>query len=158
MIGEFYDAVASLKNREEVRLFFKDLLMPDEIANLMRRIEVAALLAGGCSYRQIEELLGVGKGKVNNVQKCLARSGEGYRLVIKRLLENRKRRLKNQKDRERAGLSLFERLKQKYRWHFLLFNIMDEILISPEEKNSLEKRALLASPSINLLRIRKRQE
>lgn len=147
MVGEFYDTIASLKNRKEVRLFFKDLLMPDEIATLMRRVEVAALLMGGCSYRQIEELLGVGKGKITNVQRHLKRGGNGYKLVIKRLLEKRKSKLKSQRKKEKALGSLFERLKQKYPWHFLLFNILDEISISEKEKKSLEESALRATPS-----------
>jgi TrpR-related protein YerC/YecD len=149
MIGEFYDTIASLKNREEVRLFFKDLFTPDEIATMMRKIEVAALLMGGCSYRQIEELLGVGKGKINNVQKRLSMGGEGYRLAIKRLLNKRKEKLKAQKNRVQTGPSLFGRLKQKYPLHFLFFNILDEISISPEEKKFLEKEVLLATPSRN---------
>ena len=57
MIGEFYDMIGSLKNRAEVRLFLKDLLMPDEIATLMRRIEVAVLLNAGFTYAQIRRSL-----------------------------------------------------------------------------------------------------
>jgi TrpR-related protein YerC/YecD len=63
MIVEFYDVIASLKNREEIRLFFKDLLTPDEIATLMRRIEVATLLIAGYTYDQISNILGVGREK-----------------------------------------------------------------------------------------------
>ena len=44
MIGEFYDTIARLKDRNEVRLFFKSLLSADEIATLMRRVEIAVLL------------------------------------------------------------------------------------------------------------------
>ena len=45
MIGEFYDTIDSLKDRVEVRSFFKSLLTPEEIATLMRRIEIAVLLS-----------------------------------------------------------------------------------------------------------------
>jgi len=147
MIAEFYDVIASLKNRKEVRLFFKDLLTPDEIAAFMRRIEVATLLMAGYTYEQIAELLGVGRGKVTNVQKALAKSGEGYKLVIKRLLEVRKRRLKTQKKRTKALLSDFERLKQRYPLHFLLFNLIDEISEALEEDKSFDKEALISTPS-----------
>ena len=149
MIGEFYDVIDSLKNRGEIRLFFKDLLTPDEIATLMRRIEVAVLLIAGFTYKQIAEVLGVGKGKVTNVQRVLVRSGEGYKIVVKRLLEKRKRRLKQQKKWERAGRSSFERLKQKYPLHFLLFNLFDEIseVLEGEKDKDKEKEALLATPS-----------
>ena len=50
MIGEFYDVISSLKDRSEVRFFFKDLLTPDEIANLMRRVEIAVLLSAHFTY------------------------------------------------------------------------------------------------------------
>ena len=60
MIGEFYDTIDSLKDRQEVRLFFKSLLTADEIAALMRRIEVAVLLFSKYNYDQIKEMLGVG--------------------------------------------------------------------------------------------------
>lgn len=147
MIAEFYDVIASLKNREEVRLFFKDLLTPDEIAIFMRRIEVATLLLAGYTYDQIAKLLGTGKGKVTNVQKVLAKSGQGYKLVIKRLLGARKRRLKIQRKRTKAMLSDFERLKQKYPLYFLLFNLIDEISEALQEDKTLDKEALLSTPS-----------
>jgi TrpR-related protein YerC/YecD len=147
MIAEFYDVIASLKNREEVRLFFKDLLTPDEIATLMRRIEVATLSLAGYTYDQIAKLLGVGRGKVTNVQKVLAKGGQGYKTVIQRLLEMRKRRLKIQKKRTKALLSDFERLKQKYPLYFLLFNLIDEISEALTEDKSLDKEALLSTPS-----------
>jgi uncharacterized protein YerC len=53
MIGEFYDTIDSLKDRVEVRLFFKSLLSPEEIAMLMRRIEIAVLLSANFNYDQI---------------------------------------------------------------------------------------------------------
>lgn len=147
MIAEFYDVISSLKNREEVRLFFKDLLTPDEIATLMRRIEVATLLMAGYTYVQIAELLGVGRGKVTNVQKTLLKGGQGYKLVIKRLLEKRRRRLKIQKKRTKVLLSDFERLKQRYPLYFLLFNLIDEISEALKEDKSLDKEAILSTPS-----------
>ncbi|PIV43380.1 MAG: hypothetical protein COX92_02620 [Candidatus Nealsonbacteria bacterium CG_4_10_14_0_2_um_filter_40_15] len=148
MIGEFYDVIASLKTREEVRLFFKDLLTPDEITTLMRRIEVAALLMAGFTYEKIAQLLGVGRGKVTNVQKSLTRSGDGYKIIIKRLLESRKKKLKTQKKWARTANSSFESLKQKYPLHFLLFNLIDEISESlGGDKLKNEKEALIFTPS-----------
>jgi len=146
MIGEFYDVIASLKNREEARLFFKDLLTADEIATLMRRIEVATLLTAGYTYDQIAKLLKVGRGKITNVQKRFSAGGAGYKIIIKRLLENRKKRLKFQNKKAKVLNSSFGRLKQKYPLHFFLFNIIDELSESLEEKVS-EKDILLSTPS-----------
>lgn len=152
MIGEFYDVIDSLKNRGEIRLFFKDLLTPDEIATLMRRIEVATLLMANFTYQQIAEMLGVGRGKVTNVQRALARNGDGYKVAVKRLLEKRKRKLKQQKKWEKAGLSPFERLRQKQPVYYCLFNLIDEISESlGGDKLKNEKEALLFTPSSKLL-------
>lgn len=152
MIGEFYDMIDSLKNREEVRLFFKDLLTADEIATLMRRIEVAVLLKAGFTYNQIAQLLSVGRGKINNVQKVLLKEGNGYKVVIKRLLENRKKRLKRQEKIEKAQRFSFEKLKKRYPLYFLLNNLIDEVSEALKDDSSKDKEALLFTPSLTYFR------
>lgn len=152
MIGEFYDVIHCLKNRGEIRLFLKDLLTPDEIANLMRRIEVAVLLTAGFTYDQISQILKVGKDKVTNVQKSLAQGGDGYKIVVKRLLESRQKRLKIQRKWIKSTDSSFEKLKQKYPIHLLLFNLIDEISESLEDDKSHNKEVLLSTPSYDSLR------
>ncbi|MFH1462475.1 MAG: YerC/YecD family TrpR-related protein [bacterium] len=147
MIGEFYDVIDSLKGRQEIRLFFKDLLTPDEIATLMRRIEVATLLTAGFTYDQTAQILGVGRGKITNVQKSLIRSGDGYKTVIKRLLENRRKKLRAQKQKGKIQKSSFEKLKKKYPLHFLLFNLVDEISDKLEDNTLKKEKILLSTPS-----------
>ena len=132
LIGEFYDAVSDIKNRDEAAKIFRDLLFGDEIGNLMRRIDVAVLILAGFSYREITELLGVGKSKVRLVQQKLERGGEGYKLLIQRFLEKRRKRMvrkfKDQKKRERRiEKPDFELLKKKYPGPFLLWNVIDEL-------------------------------
>ena len=145
LIGEFYDVISSLKNREEVRLFFKDLLTPSEIGNLMRRIDIALLLILGFSYDEIHSFLGVSKDKIMRVHKKLLYSGEGYRRVVQRLLEKRKKRKikeikyhrKNARKIERPDL---EMIKRKYSLPFLLVNLIDEF------SDSLEAISRINSP------------
>lgn len=155
MIGEFYDIIDSLKDRKEVRLFFKDLLTADEIATLMRRIEVAALLSANFTYDQISQILGVGRGKVTNIRRVLTKEGNGYKIVIKRLLEDRKRRLKIQKKKEKTQTSYFEKVKQQYPLYFLLHNLIDEVSESLDDDASKEKEALLFTPSLTSSRGKK---
>src|SRR3989338_7031530 len=144
MIGEFYDVIDCLNDRQEIRLFFKDLLTADEIANLMRRIEVAVLLTAGFTYDQLSQILKVGKDKITNVQKRLSGGGAGYRIITKRLLDKRKKRLRNRTEREKTIMSPFERLKKRYPLDFLLFNIIDEISDRlKEDKSKREKEAVL---------------
>lgn len=147
MISEFYDVVSLLKDRGEVRMFFRDLLSPDEMAMLMRRIEVAALLLAGFTYDEIAALLGVGKDKVINVKKSLSRHGEGYKTITKRLLSLRKAKIKRSDQQEKRRHSSFQRLKDKYPLHFLLFHLIDEIGEFLEEGKEKEKEALLDTPS-----------
>jgi TrpR-related protein YerC/YecD len=144
MIGEFYDTIDSLKDRNEVRLFFKSLLTADEIATLMRRIEIAVLLSAKFTYDQIMDLLGVGKPKIASVHKNLLQDDSGYKIIIKRLLENRKNRLRRIKkeNKERTDMSPISAVKKKYPAHFLLPNLLDA---------ALEKEALLFTPSATFM-------
>ena len=116
MIGEFYDIIDSLKNRNEVRLFFKSLLTAEEIATLMRRIEISVLLSANFNYKKIAKILGAGNNKISNVQRSLQQDDNGYKIIIKRLIENRKQRLRRIKkeDKERTNMSPMSVVKKKY--------------------------------------------
>jgi TrpR-related protein YerC/YecD len=155
MIAEFYDIIDSLKDRNEVRLFFKSLLGPEEIAMLMRRIEIAVLLSANFNYDQIIKMLGVGSNKITNVQKSLQQDDNGYKLIVKRLIENRKQRLRKIKkeNKEKIDMSPLALAKKKYAGHFLLPNLLDAAIEKLEEDDkSLEKEALLFTPSSTFLR------
>ncbi|PCI20335.1 hypothetical protein COB64_02315 [Candidatus Wolfebacteria bacterium] len=132
LIGEFYDVMGLIKDRKEASKIFRDILDIDEIGNIMRRIDVAILLILNFTYDEIVELLNVGKNKITNVQKKLDRGGEGYRILIQRILEKRKKgkikeiKLKRKKKRQQTNPE-FERLKRKYPTSFLFWNIVDEL-------------------------------
>ena len=146
MIGEFYDVIDSLKNRAEVRAFFKSLLTADEIASFMRRIEVAVLLSGKLRYEEIITMLGVGKEKISSVNKSLLQDDSGYKIIIERLIENRKKRLKRMKKEERSAAYPFAGLKKQSR--FLVLNaIIDAVIENGIDDKELEKEALLFTPS-----------
>lgn len=147
MIGEFYDVIDSLKDRKEVELFFRDLLTPEEIATLMRRIEIAVLLNSGFSYRKIIKLLGVGRGKITNVYKCLEKDDSGYKIIVDRLIENRKKWLK------KKGVKVDRKPKNPMRkTHPLYFSFLPSILdLAVDGPNNTEKllkeKALYFTPS-----------
>lgn len=157
MIGEFYDTIDSLKNRNEVRLFFKDLLTADEIATLMRRIEIAVLLDARYSYRQIYEILGVGTDKISKVHKCLQQDDSGYKIIVDRLIENRKKRLRKIKKEEKDAMSPNSLVKKKYAGQFLLSNLLDSAIekIEEEDDEELKKEALQFTPSSTFTRKKK---
>jgi len=150
MIGEFYDMIDSLKDRSEVRFFVKSLLSADEIANLMRRIEIAVLLSGNFKYDEIIKTLKVGRDKISNVNKNLLQDDSGYKIIVERLIENRKKRLRKIKkqDREAMDTSMFATAKKAYKAHFLLDNLLDATIVKlNEDEKELEKEALLFTPS-----------
>ncbi len=150
MIGEFYDMIDSLKDRNEVRLFIKSLLTPDEIAALMRRIEIAVLLAGKYTYRDIIKMLGAGKGKISSVHKNLLQDDSGYKIIVKRLIENRKKRLNKMKKEERDMIKSSTPLGaiRKYPSARILPDLLDAVIEKFEDDKELEKEALLFTPSL----------
>jgi len=151
MIGEFYDMIDSLKDRNEVRLFIKSLLTADEIATLMRRIEIAVLLSGNFKYDEIIKSLKVGRDKISAVQKNLLQDDSGYKIIVKRLIENRKKRLKRIKKSERdiaEGLSPLRAIKNFSPANRILPDLLDAVIEKLEDNKELEKEALLFTPSL----------
>lgn len=141
LIGEFYDAMSLMNNRGEVRLFLKDLLHPDEIAMLARRIQIAVLLLVGFTYDEVVQMLKVGNATVANVYKKIERGGDGFELIAKRLLKLKKKKelgmIRNQKQRTTtSGLGL---LKKKYPLHFLLFNLADALKDYTEKTGEMKE-------------------
>jgi len=156
MIGEFYDTIDSLKNRNEVRSFFKSLLTADEIATLMRRIEIATLLSAKFSYDKIIELLGVGSAKITSVHKCLQQDDNGYKIIVDRLIKNRKQRLKKIERAEKESvksLSPLNTIKRFSPANRFLPNLLDVAIEKLEEDSKeLEKEAVLYTPSSKVFR------
>ncbi|MCX6720028.1 MAG: YerC/YecD family TrpR-related protein [Candidatus Staskawiczbacteria bacterium] len=148
MIGEFYDTIDSLKGRTEIRSFFKSLLTADEIATLMRRIEIAVLLSANFSYDKIIAILGVGSNKITSVHKCLQQDDSGYKIIVDRLIENRKKRLRKIIKEEKDAKSSLTGYKKTHPGHFLLPNLVDAAIERLEENDEeLKKEALLFTPS-----------
>jgi TrpR-related protein YerC/YecD len=144
LIGEFYDAMALIKNREESAKVFKDILDGDEIGNIMRRIDVAILLLLGLTYEEIVNLLGVGKNKISSVHRKLDRGGEGYRLLIQRILENRKdRKIQSikavKKSERRIKNSDVDNIKKRYAGMFMLWDIIEELGDHFEAQSEIEE-------------------
>lgn len=147
MIAEFYDTIDSLNNRDEIRLFFRDLLTAEEIASFMRRIEVAVLLNASFSYNKISKILGVGVDKISRVQKCLQQDDSGYKIIVERLIENRKKWLK------KKGVRVDGKPKSSFRkthpfYFSFLPSLIDLAIDGPDNTEKLlTKEALYFTPS-----------
>jgi len=101
--------------------------------------------------------LGVGNDKISRVNKCLQQDDSGYNIIVKRLIENRKARLRKIKKSEKDSASSLGVIKKKYKSHFLLVNLLDTAIekLSENEKE-LEKEALLFTPSASFFKNKKR--
>jgi TrpR-related protein YerC/YecD len=82
-----YDALLSLKTRDEVDAFLADLCTPAELRAFAERWEVARLLdGGGKSYREIAAEAQASPTTVVRVARFLKEMPhQGYRLVLDRL-------------------------------------------------------------------------
>lgn len=94
---DIFDAVTSLKNRDECQRFLKDLCTPKELRDFNDRWEIAKLLdEGEMSYREISASTGASLTTVTRVARFLKdEENEGYVLMIKRM--KRKKRYEQTK-------------------------------------------------------------
>ena len=79
------EAILALKNKDEAKLFLRDLLTREEIEEVSKRLLAARMLTEGSSYREVERATGFSSTTVARVSKWLQGSLGGYRLIISRL-------------------------------------------------------------------------
>ena len=82
-----YDAVLSLKDRDECRAFFDDICTIREITDMAQRLDTAYLIDEGLSYQAISDRIGVSTATISRVSRCLNYGAGGYRAVIDRSKE-----------------------------------------------------------------------
>jgi uncharacterized protein YerC len=116
-LDTLYTASSSIKGRDAMKLFLRDLLTPSERIMLGRRIIIARMLMAGNSYSQIGKRLHVGYATVRRVHKWLEDQFPGFENSIKEMEKEFDRRA----GKVSTGNSLVARLKKKYPLHFLLF-------------------------------------
>lgn len=78
-------AILSLKNLDEARKFFRDLLTEQEILEFANRWRVAKMLSVGVPYSEIEKKTGMSSTTIARISKWLNQGMGGYRLMIERL-------------------------------------------------------------------------
>ncbi len=83
-VDALFDAVLSLKNREECYSFFDDLCTVNELLSLSQRFEVASLLEEHRTYQEIAEKTGASTATISRVNRSLHYGNDGYQLVFSR--------------------------------------------------------------------------
>lgn len=86
-LDQMFDAMLSLKSREEFYLFFDDIATMNEIQSLAQRLQVAKMLNNGDTYNQIEKETKASTATISRVRRCLDYGSEGYKLVLDRIVK-----------------------------------------------------------------------
>lgn len=80
-----FDAILTLKNREECYRFFEDVCTVNELQALSQRFEVAHMLRDNRTYMDIAEITGASTATISRVNRSLNYGHDGYDLVLARL-------------------------------------------------------------------------
>jgi len=82
-----FDAILSLKTKEECAAFFDDLLTIAELQAAAQRLKVAGMLYNNNTCSTVAKATGASTATVSRVNKCLHYGPGGYKLVLDRLLQ-----------------------------------------------------------------------
>jgi len=80
---ELFDAILSLKTREDCYRFFEDLMTIKELQDVSQRWQVACMLHNGKTYNEIANITKASAATISRVSRCLTYGAEGYLNVLK---------------------------------------------------------------------------
>lgn len=89
-VDYLFDAVLSLKDKEECYLFFEDVCTVNEILSLAQRFEVAKMLKEKRTYLEISEKTGASTATISRVNRSLNYGNDGYDMVFERIAQEKK--------------------------------------------------------------------
>lgn len=81
----FFDAVLSLKDKEECYKFFDDICTVQELKAITQRLEVANMLDNDAVYNDIVAKTGASTATISRVNRSLHYGSDGYRIIFDRL-------------------------------------------------------------------------
>lgn len=84
-VDSLFDAILTLKDRNECYAFFEDLCTVNELLSLSQRFEVASMLRDRKTYLDIAEKTGASTATISRVNRSLNYGNDGYELVFNRL-------------------------------------------------------------------------
>jgi TrpR-related protein YerC/YecD len=82
---DLFATIASLRNVDEARRFFRDLCTRSELDAMAHRWEVAQLLDEGLPYLEVSKRAHASTTTVTRVAQWLRNGEGGYRLVLERM-------------------------------------------------------------------------
>ena len=84
-VDHLFDAILTLKDKEEFYIFFEDVCTVNELLSLSQRYEVAKMLREKKTYSEIAEETGASTATISRVNRSLNYGNDGYDLVFNRL-------------------------------------------------------------------------
>ncbi|MBP6930408.1 hypothetical protein KBB60_02285 [Patescibacteria group bacterium] len=89
LLLDFAAVLSNIKQPKEAVQLIRDLMSEQEARMFAKRLKIADLLLSGKNYFEISQNLKVSSSTIARVNAWLQASGEGYRLMIKRLKTRR---------------------------------------------------------------------
>jgi TrpR-related protein YerC/YecD len=86
-VDYLFEAILSLKDKEECYTFFEDICTVNELLSLSQRFEVAYMLRAKKTYLEIAEKTGASTATISRVNRSLNYGNDGYDMVFKRIPE-----------------------------------------------------------------------
>lgn len=86
-VDHLFEAILTLKSKEECYSFFEDLCTVNELLSLSQRFEVAAMLNEHKTYLEIAEKTGASTATISRVNRSLTYGNDGYEMVFSRMKE-----------------------------------------------------------------------
>lgn len=87
-VDALFDAILSLKDRDECYKFFEDLCTVNELLSLSQRFDVAAMLREHKTYLEIADKTGASTATISRVNRSLNYGNDGYELILARMLSS----------------------------------------------------------------------
>ena len=84
-VDHLFNAILSLKDKEECYSFFEDLCTVNELLSLSQRFEVAAMLRNHKTYLEIAEKTGASTATISRVNRSLNYGNDGYEMIFDRM-------------------------------------------------------------------------
>ena len=84
-VDHLFDAVLTLKDRNDCYRFFSDLCTIKELLAMAQRYEVALMLKDKTTYLDIAEKTGASTATISRVNRSLSYGEDGYQMVFDRL-------------------------------------------------------------------------
>lgn len=87
-VGQLFEAILTLQNKDECFDFFEDLCTVNELLSLAQRFQVARMLRDDHTYLEVAEKTGASTATISRVNRSLNYGNDGYDMVFSRIRDD----------------------------------------------------------------------